>query len=187
MYEIPDLPQGADPPTWILNFIWIAAALVFVIYRFQAGSSIFDSLFKKRRNDEEKELEDKVSNYLEKHRTILSDEDKAALERYAAVPPKLHLLKVVKTDEQFLLYFYNEGGEVFNLEIKSNDIPSIEIEPHEKLSNKESGYIKVHNDIANYNAIKFKLNYLDQRKEKATKKYKYYVSDERLEEVSFRF
>ncbi|VAX21618.1 Acetate kinase [hydrothermal vent metagenome] len=172
-----------DNPISFVKLIGAFTVGAYLIYRFQLFTLIKSTFFNRGKNKLGDDIASKVEHYLSIHDSVLIDENETSSEPIFAEPPRFHILKAIKNDDLITLYFVNQGGDIFNIEVQSSDIPIITIEPAEKILNKESGDLKFYIDDNVNDKISFELIYFDKLKNKATKKYLFSIEDGRLEEI----
>ncbi len=172
-----------DNPFNIVRIIGILTVGAYLIYRFQLFSLIKSTFFSRGKNKMDDDISAKVEHYLSIHDSVLADENEISSEPVSAEPPRFHILKVLKNENLITVYFANQGGDIFNIEVQSSDIPIITIEPAEKILNKDSGDLKFYIDDNVSDKISFELIYSDKLSNKMTKKYLFSIEDQKLEEI----
>jgi len=172
-----------DNPFNIVRIIGLLTVGAYLVYRFQLFSLIKSTFFNRGENKSNDDIASKVEHYLSIHDSVLANENEMSSEPIFAEAPRLHILKAIMNDNLITLYFVNQGGDIFNIEVQSSDIPIITIEPAEKILNEESGDLKFYmNDNVN-DKISFELIYKDKLNNKVTKEYSYSIMEEKLTEV----
>jgi len=172
-----------DTPFSFVRIIGIIVVAAYIIYRFQLFSLIKLTFFYKGRNKLDDDIASKVEHYLSIHDSVLADENEISSEPVSAEPPRFHILKAIINDNLINLYFINQGGDIFNIEVQSSNIPIITIEPAEKILNKDNGDLKFYIDDNVSDKISFELIYSDKLSNKMTKKYLFSIEDQKLEEI----
>ena len=136
---------------------------------------------KKRKNDSE--LNVKIDSYMNQHLAKTTEEYEDNYDNKTIKHPKLHLLKIVQSGNEFTIYFVNKGNKVFNINISSSDVSDILIEPNDNISQNSTGYIKFTRNKKSDNKITFKLDFTDGRMNKISKKYLLTVLENKMEEI----
>jgi len=165
-----------DNPNVFLKLFAILVVVALFIYRIQLFS-----LWKKKK-DYRKEA--KLNEYLAQNNSNSMNEPIVDHKRREIVPPILHLLKVTKSESNIFLYFSNQGGSIYNIEVKSSETHKASIEPTNKILNKTSGCLRFDTDTPLDRNICFELFYSDDYNPKSMRRYKYFFSDKKIEEIS---
>ncbi len=138
---------------------------------------------------EERDISNKVDDLLQKFNTPLLDEDitiltkvdkQSPVKNIEHIPPKFRSLKIIKTANEIVYHFVNDGGAVRNYRIKQMDGINISIEPKNNIEPNESGYFKF--ELANNigNEITFDFSYYDETKKFYEKKYLFSLLENKL-------
>lgn len=134
---------------------------------------------KKKKLDSE--LSSKVDSYLQQHNFNALAENEEDENLKIVGHPKLHILKIVGSNDRVSIYFSNNGSNIYDIKITSLDTSDISIAPQKNLCHKSTGCIKFSN--ASNNNVTFTLNYSDESMNKASKKYLVKISDKKIEEI----
>ncbi|MCB0732347.1 MAG: hypothetical protein KDC88_15085 [Ignavibacteriae bacterium] len=171
-----------DNPYLFIKIVVILTGLAFLIFRFQLLNEIISGYRKWKKKKNEIELNSKVEDYISEYKSNKIQNDNEAFIQNFAKPINLHLLRVVESDGNSIIYFSNTGGNVYNVKIKSSSVEKINIEPYESINQGSSGFIKIYNTNSLKNDILFEIFYLDEIKNKNSRKYLFSISDKQLHE-----
>jgi len=142
------------------------------------------SYYNKRKMEKmDSELESKVDSYLKQHISNTESEYDDSYDYKIVGHPKLHLLRMVELDNHTVVYFLNNGSNIFNVKIDSPDVSDISIEPKNKILNKSTGCIKFSTNKIGNNEITFLLDYSDGRMNRISKKYLLSTLEKGIKEI----
>ncbi len=171
-----------DNPYFLLKVIGILAGVAFIIYRFQLFSTIISGYTNWKKDKEKYEIDKLKYSLLTDELNEIKNKEENLNNSFSGVVI-FHLLKLVDSKDKIVIYFSITGGTVSNIEIKSEDLDSITIEPKAFIANNSGGYI---NFIKNNSAIDeatFEIHYDDERKTRHSKKYLISFSEKKLKEL----
>ncbi len=128
-------------PYIIVKIILVLAATAFIIYRLQVFAAISSFFMHTDKND--MGLKMRVNSYIAQHETNKVEAEISGIKDNIDEQFSIHLLRMIERESEFVLYFFNSGGNATNLKICSADGMMIQIKPEEKISANTSGCIRV--------------------------------------------
>jgi len=167
------------------NFIKIFLVLIgvaFLIYRFQLITTIINGFVSWIKGKEKYEADKKKYSKLSSELDDILINDKINKTDKSGIT--FQLLKIVRNNNQYLVYFSVEGGAVLIDKIISEDINIIFIEPKAYIENNSGGYFSFTKIIPEKNTVEFEIIFEDIYASKHSGKYLLSVSENTLEEIN---
>lgn len=159
----------------------ILIAIVFIIYRYQVLKLFFDESGKwKRREKKYKNDRLQFSRLPDELDEIINGEDNQHLPK---TETKFHLLRVVNTNDEYLVYLSLTGNAITIIDINSNEFDLITVEPKDLLKNNSSFYFRFTLANPETKSILFRVIYEDQFTVKHKKNFLLSISDLVLKEI----
>ncbi|MCF6270369.1 MAG: hypothetical protein L3J41_11700 [Melioribacteraceae bacterium] len=140
---------------------------------------------------EGRDISDKVDNLLNNFKNPVVDDEESNLLKSVDnlilsksskhIPPIFRSLKTIKTSNEIIYHFQNDGGRMHSFKINSIDEINISSEPKNNLELNESGYFKFEFENINVgNEVNFNLLYYDEANKFHEEKYKYSLLKNKL-------
>jgi len=169
----------------ILKILGILIAVSYTIFKFRVLSEIisgFNNWKNNKRNKKDIELRNKVDKYLANYNLNKVDENIKQNSYNLINPINFHILRIIISNNRYAIYFSNLGGTASNIEIHSDDVDNISIEPNNIIKNGESASIIFFDNSKKSNYV-FLMSYFDENSNRISKKYSFLVNKEKITEI----
>ncbi|MFN3693662.1 MAG: hypothetical protein ACK4UV_01540 [Ignavibacterium sp.] len=170
-----------DNPYSFVNWFMFLIAIAFLIYRFQVIMTIIDGfkdwISRKDKYDKQKRKSLELQTELDK---TIANKEISKLDNSAV---KLELLKIVKSENQYAVYFLVDGGPIYIKSITSRSVNITEIQPEGYIQDKSSAHFVFKNLNSENDSIFLEITFEDQFTVIHKKNYVLSVQDNTFKEM----